>query len=129
MLQARALKRGVAARALEFAGGQRVLAHAMAVLEQQQVLRRHVARMDRVERRQAVVARTDHEERIDGDVLALGVFERHGKRQDRGVELAGVETAEQRRRLLLAQIELQIRRRLAQPRQHARQKERARWSG
>ena len=69
--------------------------------------------------------RADDIERIEADILALGVVHRHGKGQDGGVELARFEPGKKQRRLLLAQKQLQLGRRLAQLRQHARQKKRA----
>ena len=72
-----------------------------------------------------MAGRADDEERIETEVLALGVIERHGKGQDGGVELTRFEPGKKQRGLLLAQEKLQVRRRLAQLRQHARQQKRS----
>ena len=99
-----------------------MFAQAVAVFQQQQVLVRNVLRADRLHPRQTMVAGADDEEAVEREILGLDIAERDRQRENRGVDFSRFEATEQRRSLLLAEIDSQVRRGLTQTRQHARQK-------
>ena len=104
---------------------ERLVAQAMAFLEQQQrrVLEiRHAHPLVRGER---MTLGHGEQELLAVELARLEPLELHGKREDADVELPGVQPLEHRRSLVLVQVQLQARQGLADQRRHPRQKVRA----
>src|SRR5215467_1348226 len=106
----------------ETAGGERVLAQAMPVLEQQQILGQ-MLRVDIALLDQRMLGRQCRQQRIVEQDDRLSCAAVVGQRQQEEVELALVQRIDQARRQVLDQIKLEPGIGATQVRQHARQQE------
>src|SRR6516165_4359538 len=106
----------------ETAGGERVLAQAMPVLEQQQILGQ-ILRVDIALLDQRMLGRQCRQQRIVEQENRLGRAAVVGQRQQDEVELALVQRIDQARRQVLDQIKLESGIGATQIRQHARKQE------
>ena len=119
--QARRLQILVRLTGLQPARGERMVAQAVSVLQQQQPLIRQFAAVDRRALGEAVMFRTGDQQRIIAQHHLLQTVGGVGQRDHRAVQPAASEQLNQPRRLLFAQVEAEVRVRPAQDRQDSRQ--------